>query len=458
MADNLDQTIKNHESIKDMAEFAAMQQHACAEVYDKQGVSAASLQLMQSALDDAALGHFTTSPNPAVGCVIVRDDQVLGLGHHEKAGCPHAEVMALKDANYEVEGATCYVTLEPCSHYGRTPPCAKALCEAKVKKVVIATADPNPLVAGRGVKMLRDAGIEVQVGLFHDEAFELNRAFFKSISTNQPFVVLKYGMSLDAKTALSNGESKWITNETCRSDVQTLRLWADAMLTSATTVRADNPQMNVRYEQLPDKVKANILPEQIRQPIKLVIDSHQTLSASEIESLSIFKSGLTYIVHGTHDPITVEKQDPNLGTVYAPSLFKIEKELAQGVFSVAVPFLRQADGSFHVDLRAVLKFADSLQVRMLMVESGPTLGHAFVENDLVDELVCYVAPKILGENAQSAFKLHEPAVLKDAKQFVCVEAKVIAGDVKLRMQHERILQLKERLNEQNRSLNNIESA
>lgn len=261
---------------------------------------------LKMALAEAKKGRYTTSPNPAVGCVIVRNNKILGMGFHHCAGQPHAEVMALRAANYEVEGATCYVTLEPCSHYGRTPPCAQALIDAKVKKVVIGSTDPNPKVAGKGIKMLLDAHIDVvkATGKLNKECLKLNRAFFKSITTNRPFTILKYGMSLDGKVALSSNESKWITNDQCRADVQRLRLWSDAVITSYKTVLSDNPKLNVRLEDLPIKLLTGLDTTLIKQPIKVILDSKATLlpnkQLSDLDPFAIFTTGENYIVVGSN--------------------------------------------------------------------------------------------------------------------------------------------------------------
>lgn len=260
---------------------------------------------MKLALKQAKMGLYTTSPNPAVGCVIVREGKVLGKGYHHRAGEPHAEIMAMNDATekgHNLDGATAYVTLEPCSHYGRTPPCAKALCAANIKRVVIATVDPNPKVAGRGIAILKAAGIEVKVGVCKKKALELNRAFFYAITRGRPWVFVKYGMSLDAKLALENGESKWITNADARHDVQRLRLWADAIITSHATVKADNPRLNVRLNDLPFTVQKDLDPKLVRQPLRVVIDSHGSLCAKREQSLlepyTMFHDGQNYIVVG----------------------------------------------------------------------------------------------------------------------------------------------------------------
>lgn len=402
-------------------------------------------EYMALALQEAAKGLYTTSPNPAVGCVIVKDGHIIGSGYHHKAGQPHAEVMAMRSTKQDLAGAECYVTLEPCSHYGRTPPCAKALCEAQVKRVVIAVADPNPKVSGRGIKMMQDAGIEVKVGLLNEQAFALNRAFFKSISTNTPYVVLKYGMSLDGKIALSTGESKWITNEKARSDVQRLRAWSDAMLTSINTVRADNARLNVRYEQLPEDIRSRLNQEQIEQPIKVVLDSHASLTAQELEQYAIFQSGVTYVVHGTHEPIVQQQENAEHQKVIVLNQFKIEKTLKEGVFSVVVPFKKGDDGLFHVSLSDVMGFLNSLQIRVVMVEAGSRLGAAFLTQDLVDECHCYIAPKLLGSNAHSAFNLPEPAKLSEAVHFTEVKSEMLDDNVHISMLNSRIAALGQEL-------------
>ena len=248
---------------------------------------------MKRALKLAARGKFTTSPNPAVGCVIVRNGMIIGEGYHHKAGEPHAEIMAMRSAGASVAGATCYVTLEPCSHYGRTPPCAKALVKAGVKRVVIACGDPNPQVAGRGVKILKDAGIEVDVGLYENKALKLNRAFFKSIVKNIPYVTVKIGMSLDGKIALSDGRSKWITSDKSRKAVQKMRAESDAIITGAGTVLADNPMLNVRYDELPEKVFAKYDINRDKQPLRVVLDSHLRINP---DNFAMFSQGKILLV------------------------------------------------------------------------------------------------------------------------------------------------------------------
>ncbi len=269
---------------------------------------------MKLALKQARRGFYTTSPNPAVGCVIVRDGKVLGKGYHHQAGQPHAEIMAMRDAEERgntICGATVYVTLEPCSHYGRTPPCAKALCEAHVKRVVIAMGDPNPKVSGRGIAMLEEAGIEVKGGVGEKQAQELKRAFIYSITHKRPWVFGKYGMSLYSKLALSSGEEQWITGIDARADVQRLRLWSDVIITSHATVKSDNPRMTVRVRELPEDVRKKLDLDLIRQPRRVVIDSMGTLCAERnlrlLEPYSLFKDGENYIVVGCAESLSLYK-------------------------------------------------------------------------------------------------------------------------------------------------------
>lgn len=551
---------------------------------------------LEMALAEAQKGRFTTSPNPAVGCVIVRDSKILGMGYHHCAGQPHAEIMALRAADYQVNNATAYVTLEPCSHYGRTPPCAKALIDAGISRVVIGSTDPNPKVSGRGIKMLEESGIEVKIasGKIAKKCVKLNRAFFKSIKSGRPFTILKYGMSLDGKVALSTGESKWITNNACRSDVQRLRLWSDALITSHKTITSDNPKLNVRLEDVPIKLLTGLDTTLITQPIKVIIDSHAQLlpnySLKDLDKYAIFTSGENYIVVGTNksfaDPnaapkctskvkkaaqtssqadattdcmccaagdgteskasaatksrkakgtsssksadakataskTTADKSTANKSTAtkaasakssgtkatsakssgtkatatkrtaakssatkstaakatadkasksrkaattkkadrkrvevsasiepkakttksalaaknkVAPKEMGVswhinqDKVIARGanfvveqwserVKILVVPFALGSDGKEHASLNAVMDFLGSKDIRVAMVEAGSNLGSSFLEQDLVDECYCYIAPMLLGQNAKSAFAIAEPKRLAHAMKF-----------------------------------------
>ncbi|MGP8306449.1 bifunctional diaminohydroxyphosphoribosylaminopyrimidine deaminase/5-amino-6-(5-phosphoribosylamino)uracil reductase RibD [Vibrio sp. YIC-376] len=318
--------------------------------------------MMSRAITLAQRGIYTTSPNPNVGCVIVRDGQIVGEGYHHRAGEPHAEVHALRMAGDKAEGATAYVTLEPCSHHGRTPPCAEGLIKAKVIRVVCAMQDPNPKVAGRGIKMLRDAGIEVEVGLLENDAFELNRGFIKFMQTGMPFVQLKMAASLDGQSALSNGKSQWITSPQARQDVQRFRAISGGILSTSKTVIDDNASLNVRWDDLPQSVQVQYAPEEIRQPARIILDRQCQLS----DELKLFSTdGDRIIVSKTGDT------PPRL------------------------------DEAGQVDLVTTLKdVASEYQIHHLWVEAGATLASALIKANLVDELIVYLAPKLMGSDGR----------------------------------------------------------
>ncbi len=364
------------------------------------------ISYMRRALELASLGLYSTYPNPAVGCVIVKDKKIIGEGYHHKAGQPHAEIEALKSADYNVKGATCYVTLEPCSHYGRTPPCALKLVEMKVKRVVIACGDPNPKVAGRGIKILKDAGIEVTEHVLEQEAYELNRAFFKAIVENIPYVSVKIGMSLDARTALTSGASQWITGAESRSDVQDLRATSDALITGIGTVAADNPRLNVRYADLPSEVRSKLSADALRQPIKVVLDSRGSLDFNKYQ---IFSTGKVLWCTAAVGVETVS-----------------EERLNDQVTRVKLP---RENGL--VDLKALLSYLGTIGIRRALVEAGATLSSAFIEQSLADEIICYVAPKIIGGSSQSTFRLPEIAELNAKTAYKFSKAELKGSDVKL---------------------------
>jgi diaminohydroxyphosphoribosylaminopyrimidine deaminase / 5-amino-6-(5-phosphoribosylamino)uracil reductase len=313
---------------------------------------------MARALELAALGLYTTDPNPRVGCVVTNADGVLGEGWHVRAGEPHAEVMALRKAGIQARGATIYVTLEPCSHTGRTPPCADALIAAGVARVVCCTRDPNPKVAGAGIERLLRAGIAVEMGLFADEARRLNVGYFSRHEHGRPYVRLKLAMSLDGRTAPPGGGPIWISGEASRADVQVWRARSSAVLTGAGTVRCDNPRLNVRLSYGP----------WVRQPLRVVLD---TMLASPRRAR----------VFDNDEALVFAAADAPLGP------FK----------DLRVERIPRADGG--LDLDAVMQNLTAREVNELLLECGPTLAGAFVARQLVDELVLYVAPKLLGCNA-----------------------------------------------------------
>lgn len=327
---------------------------------------------MASALRYARRGVYNTSPNPNVGCVIVKDGQEIAVGWHHKAGMPHAEINALNRAGERARGATAYVTLEPCSHHGKTGPCADALIEAGIDKVFIAMQDPNPLVAGSGIKKLEDAGVEVTVGLLEQRARLLNEGFIKRMETGLPFVRVKMAMSLDGKTAMASGESKWVTGADARNDVQHMRARSSAILTGIGTVLADDPSLNVRLDA--DEVG---YAGEVRQPLRVVLDTQGQFPA-DAKMLSL--DGQTLV-------ITADKS----------KLFEHEQ--------MTVEEAGIQDGK--LDLREVMKCLAAHQVNDVHVEAGSTLCGNLLSEGLVDELVIYMASHLMGDDAQGLFKLPE---------------------------------------------------
>lgn len=327
--------------------------------------SALDYQMMSRAISLAKKGIYTTAPNPNVGCVIVRDGEIVGEGFHYRAGEPHAEVHALRMAGEKAQGATAYVTLEPCSHYGRTPPCAEGLINAKVAKVICAMQDPNPQVAGRGISMLREAGITVEVGLLELDSEALNPAFIKRMKTGMPYVQLKMAASLDGQTALANGQSQWITSSCARKDVQHFRAQSGAILSTSKTVIEDNASLNVRWPDLPAFVQEVYPQEQLRQPVRVILDRQSQLSSD----LKIYQCG--------GDILQVSPQ----GNV---------------VLDLATPE--------QIDLRATLAtLARDHNINHVWVEAGATLASNLIQQNLVDELVLYLAPKVMGSDGRGLF-------------------------------------------------------
>jgi diaminohydroxyphosphoribosylaminopyrimidine deaminase/5-amino-6-(5-phosphoribosylamino)uracil reductase len=325
---------------------------------------------MAEAIQLARQGLYTTAPNPRVGCVLVKAGEVVGRGFHYRAGEGHAEVNALKQAGKAALGATAYVTLEPCSHYGRTPPCAEGLINAGVTRVVSAMQDPNPEVAGRGMKMLQQAGIACSVGLLDKQAAELNPGFIKRMETGMPWVRVKLAMSLDGRTAMSSGESQWITGAAARGDVQRLRAKSSAIITGIGSIQIDDSSLTVRESELGLDNAADIVKQ---QPLRVVLDNSGKMDPG---AKILQQSGRTlWVTQG-------ERDMPNADVLTA----------------------QQCDG--QIDLQWLLRhLASSEQCNEVLVEAGATLAGAFVEAGLVDELVVYMAPAILGSNARPLLQL-----------------------------------------------------
>lgn len=357
---------------------------------------------MQLALDLAKQGEFTTTPNPSVGCVLVKDGKVVGKGFHAKAGEPHAEVMALREAGEKARGATAYVTLEPCSHFGRTPPCAKGLVEAGVSKVIAAMCDPNPQVAGKGLQILSDAGIESAVGLLEENAEQLNKGFLKRMRTGKPFVQLKLAMSIDGKTAMASGESKWITGAQARADVLQYRTKASAILSTSQTVLADDPSLNVRWEELPPDVKADYPQEKLRQPVRVILDSSHKVRSD-------FKVFLTE----------------------SPVWLVGEEDYSLTDFPLFTDYLKLDRNQGETRLQALMSALGKRQINTLWVEAGATLAGALIAENLVDELIIYMAPKLLGDQARDLCHLPNLTQLTDAPLWQLQSCEPIGDDLKL---------------------------
>lgn len=345
---------------------------------------------MRRAIELARLGQYSTKPNPNVGCVIVKDAQLLGEGHHPRAGQPHAEVFALRQAGEQARGATAYVTLEPCAHYGRTPPCAKALVDAGVVKVVVACPDPNPLVAGKGVQILKDAGIQVDVGVAEAEARQLNLGFLKAMATGMPYVRLKVASSLDGRTAMASGESKWITGTAARADVQHWRAISAAVLTGIDTVLADDCLLNVRHLASVDDTHSVV------QPKRIILDRQGRLPLSA----QILQQPETVMVMGPY-----------------------RAELAAlGVIQLAVQPLETL----------LAQLVQQHQIYDVLIEAGATLSTAFLQEGWVDEVISYVAPTLLGSSARTMFNA-EFEQMSEQLRFKLYDVTQLGDDVRLRL-------------------------
>lgn len=337
-------------------------------------MSVADRRFMARALELARRGRFSAHPNPRVGSVIVRDGQVVGEGWHRRAGEPHAEIHALQAAGERARGATVYVNLEPCSHQGRTPPCAEALVAAGVSRVVVAMEDPNPRVCGQGLARLRAAGVQVEVGLLADEATALNQGFVKRMAQGRPLVRGKSAMSLDGRTAMASGESQWITGDEARRDVQRWRARSDAILTGIGTVLADDPSLNVR---LSAAELAGVEP--VFQPLRVVLDPELDLPP---------EARLLHL--------------PGKTLVFTASDGGERSQALEAVGAEIEPVARAGAG---LDLAAVLEALARREINEVLVESGPTLAGALLQGRLADEWLVYLAPHVMGDAGRGLFHL-----------------------------------------------------
>lgn len=358
---------------------------------------------MARALKLAARGRFTTHPNPNVGCVIVKDGEIVGEGFHYRAGEPHAEVHALRMAGEKAQGATAYVTLEPCSHHGRTPPCCEALIAAGVSRVVAAMQDPNLQVAGRGLYRLQQEGVDVSHGLMMNEAEALNKGFLKRMRTGFPWIQLKMGASLDGRTAMASGESQWITSPQARRDVQRLRAQSHAILTSSATVLADDPALTVRWDELNADTRALYPQENLRQPLRIVLDSQNRVTP---QHRIVEQAGETLFARTRED----------------------ERQWPENVRTLLVP-----EHNGRLDLVVLMMLLGKQQMNTIWVEAGPTLAGALLEAGLVDELIVYIAPKLLGSDARGLCVLPGLEKLEQAPHFKFNEIRHVGPDICLHL-------------------------
>ena len=355
---------------------------------------------MAEALRLARKGIYTTTPNPCVGCVIVVDDTQVASGWHGYSGGPHAEVNALQAAEI-APGANVYVTLEPCSHFGKTPPCVDALIEARPARVVVAMQDPNPEVSGQGLDKLRAQGIEVVVGVLEAEARELNRGFVKRMGQALPFVSVKMASSLDGRSALKNGSSQWITSAPARRDVQFLRARAGAVLSSAQTVLDDDPSLNLRLSK--QELKQVF---EVRQPVRVLVDSKLRLSGSE-KLFTLEGNVWIYTLSENAD--------------------RRERLEARGATVIAI----EADADGHVDLRALLTDLARRGINVVHTECGQRLAGALIAQQLADELILYLAPHLLGSAARGLVDLGEITAMEQRKTCSMRDVRQVGDDLRL---------------------------
>jgi diaminohydroxyphosphoribosylaminopyrimidine deaminase/5-amino-6-(5-phosphoribosylamino)uracil reductase len=362
-------------------------------------------QAMRRALALAALGARTTQPNPRVGCVIAREGVIVGEGWHQRAGEPHAEVFALRAAGELARGATAFVTLEPCNHHGRTPPCTEALINAGIARVIFACGDPNPRVDGSGAARLRAAGIAVEVGLCATEGEELNRGFFKRMRTGRPWLRLKLAASIDGRTALAHGESQWITSPAARADVHRFRAESAAILSTSATVLADDPQLDARSD-------GGVSPP-TRQPMRVLLD----------RQLRIPPRARVFTTGGE----VVRLAGAATQSIPAPAMASPQGRIEHIALG----------GDGQLNLEAVLAWMGGAALNEVWTECGSTLAGALLDRGLVDEMVLYLAPKLLGSAAKPLVEMAGPARLAEAMTWQVHDLQQIGPDIRIMLRRDR---------------------
>ena len=357
---------------------------------------------MARAIRLAARGLYTTHPNPRVGCVLVKQGEVVGEGYHRRAGEPHAERNALAMAGDKARGATAYVSLEPCSHHGRTPPCSDGLIEAGVSRVVAAMQDPNPLVAGAGLRQLESAGIQVEVGLMQTQAEAVNPGFIRRMRDGLPYVRAKLAMSLDGRTAMASGESQWITSAEARRDVHRMRARSSAIMTGVGTLLTDDPSLDVRLSPAELELDSDL---ETPRPLRVVLDPELT-TPTRARMLQL------------PGEILILCAETELGKAV-----HLEEAGAQ---IMAVPGNRQ-----QLDLNAVLRLLGGLQINEVMLECGATLAGSMLQLGLLDELIVYLAPHIMGDGARGLFNLPALQHMADRYELQIDDVRQVGRDIRI---------------------------
>ncbi|CAL4324558.1 Riboflavin biosynthesis protein RibD [Buchnera aphidicola (Eriosoma grossulariae)] len=340
---------------------------------------------MKEALKLAEKGKLTTAPNPNVGCIIVKNKKIIGMGWHKKPGDLHAEIIAINMAKENTFGSTAYVTLEPCNHYGKTPPCCQKLLTSGIQRIVIATIDPNPKVSGKGIDFLKKNGIIINYGIMEKEAKEINKNFFKRMKTGLPWTQLKLGVSLDGRIALNNGESKWITSHTSRKDVHKFRSQNQVILSSSKTIINDNPLLNVRYKNINENKEMEI----INQPIRIIIDSKNKIQPN-------------------HPTIKMSKNK-----IW---LIRIKKDNQQ--WPNHVKQIISCQIKKKIDLLKLLLLIGKNEINSVWIEAGSSLSGSLIEKNLIDELILYMSPKLLGQTAKPMFIFKKFLKINQTTQFL----------------------------------------
>lgn len=363
---------------------------------------------MARAIALAKKGLYSTKPNPAVGCVIVNQGEVVGEGWHQRAGMPHAERVALANAGIKAKGATVYVTLEPCSHHGRTPPCADGLIEAGVAQVVMAMVDPNSLVSGQGIAKLKQAGIEVKTGLMEEEARNLNKGFIHKMQSQMPYVKIKMATSLDGRTAMENGESQWITGAEARADVHKMRAQAGAIVTGIGTVLADDPSLTVRLSD--DELKAMNLTPENAHPLRVVLDPNLSMP---LDAKMLSQFGRTLVMTTKE---SVERSP----------------EVVEAMFAKQIEIVAVSAREDRLDIKAILKYlAEEESINDVLVESGSMVAGGFIASGYVNEIHSFIAPCLMGNKAKPMFDLPSVQFMNDKIEFQFESITPFGEDIKL---------------------------